>query len=112
LNAIKKGMVEVNNSEDGTASKVFNKFPIVVAGKTGTPETGYEKLRQESSNGVYVCYAPADKPQIAIVVVIEHGVWGANAAPVAKDILTEYFHMNDISKPDDSVKPDIPLLTR
>ncbi|MCK5811809.1 MAG: penicillin-binding protein 2 [Clostridiales bacterium] len=77
---------------DGTAEKVFADFPIKVAGKTGTAETGRES--HESSNGVFICYAPIDDPQIAIAVVIEHGVWGSYTAPVAKDILREYFGLN------------------
>ena len=74
---------------DGTAEKVFDNYPINVAGKTGTAETGREA--NESSNGVFICYAPVEDPQIAIAVVIEHGVWGSYTAPVAKDILSEYF---------------------
>ena len=34
---------------------------------------------------------PVEDPQTAIAVVIEHGVWGSYTAPVAKDILSEYF---------------------
>lgn len=93
INAIKDGMVAVTNAIDGTAVQVFLEFPFQVAGKTGTPETGLES-RGISSNGLFICYAPADKPRIAIAVVLERGVWGANAAPVARDIMKEYFGMN------------------
>ncbi|MBN2884132.1 MAG: penicillin-binding protein 2, partial [Clostridia bacterium] len=84
---ISEGMSSV--TLDGTASKVFDDYPIAVAGKTGTAETGREA--DESSNGIFICYAPVDDPQIAIVTVIENGVWGSYTAPVAKDILSEYF---------------------
>ncbi|MBN2853805.1 MAG: penicillin-binding protein 2 [Clostridia bacterium] len=78
---------------DGTAEVVFgDDYPISVAGKTGTAETGREA--NESSNAVFICYAPIENPQIAIAVVIENGVWGSYAAPVAKDILNEYFGLN------------------
>ncbi len=87
---IKEAMGEV--VLDGTAEKIFTDFPIEVAGKTGTAETGKEA--NESSNGVFICYAPIDDPQIAIAVVIEHGVWGSYTAPIAKDILREYFGLN------------------
>ena len=89
-NTIKEAMASV--VLDGTAEKVFNDFPIEVAGKTGTAETGREM--NESSNGVFICYAPVNDPKIAIAVVIEHGVWGSYTAPVAKDILAEYFGLN------------------
>ena len=93
ISAVKKGMVAVANSNDGTAVNVFKDFPFKVAGKTGTAETGFEAT--ESSNGLFVCYAPADKPEIAVVVVVEHGVWGSNTAPIARDIMLEYFRLNE-----------------
>lgn len=95
IDAVKAGMVAVVNKQDGTAANAFKDFPFDVAGKTGTAETG---IANESSNGLFVCYAPYDDPQIAIVVVVEHGVWGSYAAPIAKDILTAYFRLNDTGK--------------
>jgi len=94
LAAVRKGMVAVANATDGTAVNVFRDFPFQVAGKTGTSETGNEK-RGESSHGLFVCYAPAEDPQIAVAVVIEHGVWGAYTAPVARDVLMSYFRLNE-----------------
>jgi len=38
-----------------------------------------------------------------VAVVIEHGVWGSEVAPVAKDILREYFGMNNDSLPKDQI---------
>lgn len=73
----------------GTAGRTFSNFKVKVAGKTGTPETGAES--RHSSNAVFVCYAPVEDPKIAVAVVIERGVWGSNAAPVARDVLAEYF---------------------
>ncbi len=90
LDAVKKGMKLVTQSVDGTAEKVFRDFPVKVAGKTGTAETGREKYG-ESSDALFVCYAPAEKPEIAVVVVVEKGVWGSYTAPIAKDLLTAYF---------------------
>ncbi len=85
---VREGMNSV--TLDGTASKVFpDDYPISVAAKTGTAETGRES--EESSNGLFICYAPVEDPQIAIVTVIEKGVWGSYAAPVAKEILNAYF---------------------
>lgn len=113
LQAVKSGMLAVSNATDGTAFEAFKDFPsgIQVASKTGTPETGLEVLGK-SSNGVFVCYAPADNPKIAIAVVLEHGVWGANAAPIARDILVEYLGLNNQSNFDDKVKVDEAQFTR
>ena len=90
LEIIRQGMYSVAHSVDGTAEKVFRDFPVNVAGKTGTAETGMEET--SSSNALFVCYAPAEDPQIAIAVVVEHGVWGSYTAPIAKEILTAYFN--------------------
>ncbi len=91
--AVKRGMQAVVNATDGTAANVFKDFPFKVAGKTGTSETGYEAT--SSSNGLFVCYAPYDKPEIAVVVVVEHGVWGSYTAPIAREIMLEYFRLNE-----------------
>lgn len=100
LDAVQKGMIAVTNHSDGTAADVFKDFPFFVAGKTGTSETGNE-ANKESSHGLFVCYAPYDKPQIAIAVVVEHGVWGAYTAPIAKEIMAAYFELNE-NKTDNS----------
>ncbi|NTV88965.1 MAG: penicillin-binding protein 2 [Clostridiales bacterium] len=92
LLAIKEGMVAVTQSVDGTAMESFRDFPYTVAGKTGTAQTSSESTR--SSNALFVCYAPAENPQIAVAVVIERGVWGSYTAPVARDILNAYFGLN------------------
>jgi len=103
INAVKQGMVAVTNSTDGTAVDAFKDFPFKIAGKTGTAETGREA--NHSSNALFVCYAPAEKPEIAVAVVVERGAWGANTAPIAKDVLAEYFGLNNREKPDDVIKP-------
>lgn len=90
LETIRQGMYSVAHSVDGTAERIFRDFPVNVAGKTGTAETGMEET--SSSNALFVCYAPAEDPQIAIAVVVEHGVWGSYTAPIAREILTAYFN--------------------
>ncbi len=92
--AVKEGMIAVTNANDGTAVGLFddiivNGNKVNVAGKTGTAETGFTR---NSSNALFVCYAPAENPEIAVAVIIERGVWGSNAARVAKDILAAYFN--------------------
>ena len=72
---------------DGTAGDVFGYYDIPIAAKTGTVQSDAEVI----NNGVFVCYAPADKPEIAISVVVEKGGSGSNIMGVAKDILDYYF---------------------
>ncbi|MFH1414940.1 MAG: penicillin-binding protein 2 [Elusimicrobiota bacterium] len=69
----------------GTAQ--FLNLPLEVASKTGTAESpGGE------DNSWYVCFAPVDDPQIAIVVLVENGGYGSVAAmPVAREILKKKF---------------------
>lgn len=59
---------------------------ITVAGKTGSAETA------EGTHSWYVCFAPADNPEIAIVVLMEHlGTGSRYAVPAAKKLLEVYF---------------------
>jgi penicillin-binding protein 2 len=76
-------------AKEGTASRIFSKYPMAVAAKTGTAETGYEI--DSSSNGLSIAYAPADAPEIAACVVIEKGVWGSYTVPAIMRIFNEYF---------------------
>jgi penicillin-binding protein 2 len=99
IKAVQKGMVAVANSEDGTAVNIFKDFRSIigeVAGKTGTAETGLEAT--SSSNALFVCYAPAEDPEIAVAVVVEKGVSGAWSAPIARDVLMSYFNIKEQSK--------------
>ena len=89
LSAVKSGMRKV--TEEGTAKSVFEGFPIAIAGKTGTAE-----VPNGSSNGLFVAYAPAENPQIAVAIVIEHGSGGYMAAPVARAVFEKYFEHSDI----------------
>lgn len=81
---IMEGMRSV--TEDGTASSVFRDFEVSVGGKTGTAE-----VPNGSNNGVFVAFAPYENPQIAISVVVEHGSHGNSIAPVAREIIRQYF---------------------
>jgi len=61
---------------------------------------------------VFICFAPAEKPEIAVAVVIERGVFGYYAAEVARDIMTEYFKLNDKDSTDDTLTQDEVVFTR
>jgi penicillin-binding protein 2 len=77
---------------DGTARGVFKDYPIPVAAKTGTVQTGITMGKANLNNGVFVCYAPADNPEIAISVVVEKGTSGSAIMEIAKVIMDYYFH--------------------
>ena len=95
LNAILEGMRGVTTESGGTAYSTFKNFNIEVGGKTGSSQTGRkDENGNKITNAWFVGFAPYDKPQIAIVVMIENGQSGSNAAIPARDIIAEYFGMN------------------
>jgi len=83
--AIHQGLYEAAHA--GTSAAVFSRFPIPVAGKTGTAETG-----NGSDHSWYASWAPAGNPKVVVVVLIEHGGFGADAAaPAARELYQAYF---------------------
>ncbi|MGL5243670.1 MAG: penicillin-binding transpeptidase domain-containing protein, partial [Sarcina sp.] len=70
LAAIKEGMRRVNHDIEGSASSVFRGFPITTAGKTGTATFRNDQDKYGRQDfGVYVSFAPLDKPKVAVAVV-------------------------------------------
>lgn len=96
LKTVLSGMERSSMESGGGTYYVFGRNDVEVAGKTGTAE-----VATGSANALFGGYAPIDTPEIAIVVVIEHGGSGLNAANVAKDIVNEYY---SIKKQENSVK--------
>lgn len=91
--AVHTGMYNVANSADGTAYSIFGNYPVKVAAKTGTAQIG-EAI---TNNGVFVCYAPYDDPEIAVAVVVEKGYAGSAIGSIAKDVLDYYFNFKNSS---------------
>ncbi len=94
--AVVNGMTMVTTAGDGTAYSTFRNYPITIAGKTGTAQTGYTNA---SDNGAFVCFAPADDPEIAIAVYIERAGHGSSVATVARDVLDVYFDIGEGNEP-------------
>lgn len=85
LDIVQKAMLEVTQNEDGTAYSMFGDYKVKVAAKTGTAENA------GSDHTTFICYAPFDKPEVAVAVVLEHGAKGRYSMQVAKDLLDVYF---------------------
>ncbi len=84
--AVREGMISVSRDTTYGSSRYYlGNYPITVASKTGSPEAN------GTTDATFICYAPAEDPEIAIAVVIENGSSGQKAAPVALSILNEYF---------------------
>ncbi len=81
--AIHLGMRQV--VEDKT---YFNDIGVDVAGKTGTAQ----ESKSRPNHALFVCYAPYDKPQIAIATRIANGYTSSYAAQITGDVIRYYFH--------------------
>jgi penicillin-binding protein 2 len=86
--AILEGLHMAAQSPGGTSYKVFGGFPVPVSGKTGTAE----RPGQEDQSW-YSVLAPYPNPRIVVTVTVERGGFGVDsAAPIAEQILSQYFH--------------------
>lgn len=94
---VKQGLFAVVNESGGTGA-MARLYDVKVAGKTGTSQV--IKMRdskqgtpyQFRDHALFVAFAPFDKPEIAVAVVVEHGEHGGSAAaPIAGRILRAYF---------------------
>ena len=92
--AVHEGMELVAKHSQGSAYATFYDYTAsTVACKTGTAQKG-ENI---TNDGIFICFAPVEDPEIAIAVVIERGGSGANCAPVARSILETYFSIKSAS---------------
>ena len=98
IDTIKKAMIGVN--KEGTGARAFAGAEYISGGKTGTAQVfslkgaDYKagKLKQElRDHALFIAFAPADKPKIALAVLVENGGFGAqSAAPIARMVLDYY----------------------
>ncbi|MDR2000535.1 MAG: penicillin-binding protein 2 [Zoogloeaceae bacterium] len=98
VDIIKHAMIGVN--KEGTGARAFAGAGYEAAGKTGTAQVFSLKGGQYKENTVkeelrdhalYIAFAPADKPLIALAVLVENGGFGAQtAAPIARQVLDYY----------------------
>ncbi len=101
LPLIRQGMYDVVQGKKGTA-RIARIEGLEIAGKTGTAQVvkiaQYKGLKDEEipykfrDHAWFTCYAPADEPEIAVTVLVEHGLHGSSgASPIAKAVLETYF---------------------
>ena len=89
LAAVKKGMGDLATT--GSVGQQFANCIVTAGAKTGSAQTG-----EVMANGVFVCFAPFEEPEVAVAVVIEKGKAGAALASTAVEILNAYFAPSDI----------------
>jgi len=93
IKEVQKGMIDAVDKSYGTAY-LLHDLPFRVAAKTGTAqiEANY------AINAIFVGYAPAEDPQIALLILVENAKEGSiNTLPIAKDVLMWYYQ-NRINK--------------
>jgi penicillin-binding protein 2 len=87
LSVIQASLRQAALAADGTTHGAFDGLSYSVAGKTGTAESG-----QEEPHAWFAGYAPAQSPEIATAVVLEHaGTGGEAAAPLFRQVVESYF---------------------
>lgn len=101
LRAIRTGMEATMHTPRGTGWSIAAGAPYRIAGKTGT----VQKISRKGSvsmdprslplhlrhQALFIGYAPAEDPRIAVVVVVEHGGYGASSAgPIARRMMDAY----------------------
>jgi penicillin-binding protein 2 len=112
LQLIRKGLVGAVNDKHGTGKEARLK-EITVGGKTGTAQVvRLEKFEETDEEDVpykyrdhawFTSFAPADKPEIAVTVLVEHGGHGGSvAAPVAKKVLERYFSLKNTEEKEEN----------
>ena len=92
LNAIREGLHQAAQSPGGTSYDVMGNFPQQVYGKTGTAQQN-----GQNDTAWYVCFVPdsATNKPILVAVKVEQGGFGAiGAAPVARELLSQWFSGN------------------
>ena len=98
FNYVKQAMARVIQS--GTAKRINSGLKYSMGGKTGTAQVvqiaqgkryNAAALRvQHRDHAWFISFAPVEKPQIAIAVILENGGWGASAAPIARQLSDFY----------------------
>ena len=83
MKIVQEGMRNVVTN--GTASEIFGKYPVAIAAKTGTAEN------IGTDNVTFIAYAPYEKPEVAVAVVVEHGADGKYSMSIAKEMFDAYF---------------------
>jgi len=100
LAAVREGMMDVMRP-GGTASAAAAGAPYTIAGKTGTAQVvgikqgaRYDEsrvARQHRDHALFIAYAPAEDPKIAVAVMVENGGHGGStAAPIARAVFDYY----------------------
>lgn len=100
-NAVIAGMMDVVHTRRGTAAKIGRNLTYTIAGKTGTSQVigiAQDEVYDEDeiaarhrNHGLFIAFAPVDRPEIVVAVLAENGGGSSAAYPVARAVLDAWF---------------------
>jgi penicillin-binding protein 2 len=103
--AIHDAMVGVATEPAGSGFRAMSGAQYSVAGKTGTAQVytiGQDEEYDEAGldealrdHGLFIAFAPAEDPRVAVAVVVENGGGSSAAVPIARRVLDSYFEGNE-----------------
>ena len=88
VNTVKYAMRDVIT--EGSAVRLFGKYPLEIGGKTGTAQVS----KTSSDNAIFTAFAPFNDPEIVATCIIEHGANGTDAGYAVRDLFTYYFDID------------------
>jgi len=105
-----QGMVGVTNDWNGTARRIQVGAPYRIAGKSGTAQVfgvkQNEKYKESEvaerlrDHALFIAFAPAEDPRIAVAVVVENGRSGSGTAgPIARKVIDAYLQPDSVAGP-------------
>lgn len=106
VNTVIEGMINVVHSARGTAKGINTNISYQIAGKTGTAQVlGIKQNAKYNENNIdfkfrdhalFIAFAPADDPKIAVAVIVENGGHGGSvAAPIAGQVIKQFLQENN-----------------
>ena len=106
VNTVIEGMINVVHSAHGTAKGINTNINYQIAGKTGTAQVLEIKQNAKYNehtidfkfrdHALFISFAPADDPKIAVAVVVENGGHGGSvAAPIAGQVIKQFLQENN-----------------
>ncbi|KAK3608851.1 hypothetical protein CHS0354_006892 [Potamilus streckersoni] len=127
LSVVREGLYQVVNGNAGTARAAASRV-VSISGKTGTTQVIGNKTREKlltkqkelddkyNDHAWFVGFAPFDKPEFSLAVMIENGLSGKNAALFAREVVDYYFRsirprqvmLEEMGFRFDAMSPDIP----
>ena len=108
--SVYEGMLEVVHGKRGTAKALSRGIRYSMAGKTGTAQVigiaqnavynEEEVAERHRHHGLFIAFAPAEAPTIAVAIIVENGGGSSAASPIARKVIdTWLFGSTDFGDP-------------